>query len=93
MLFLSKVTIRYIALYLPCCIEYKLKLTRQKHLDSILFEGKTINIDSNSGFEAKHAQLKYQERTKMLSYFTGFEDAARFSRLCQVMQIFVCHPF
>lgn len=41
---LSKVTIRYTALYLPCCIEYKLKLTTQKHLESILSKRKTIKI-------------------------------------------------
>jgi len=66
MLFLSKVTIRYIALYLPCCIEYKLKLTRQKHQGSIPFKSKTIEIDCNSGCGAKHVQLKHQERTKIL---------------------------
>lgn len=67
MLFLSKVTIRYTALYLQCCIEYKLKLTRQKHQDRILFKGKTIKIASNSGFETKYAQVNHQERNKMLS--------------------------
>jgi hypothetical protein len=57
MLSLSKVTIRYTALYLPCSIEYKLKLTSQKNQDSILFERKTIRIvtlmPASPGFEAK----------------------------------------